>query len=122
MKGEDIKDLSFSEKLRETLVKKALGYDVTEVVEEYSEEDGEIKLVKKKVTVKNVPPDVTALKILLDGGNDDVSEYSDERLESEKNRLLAELLVEEKINKEKKNCNRKNNVKNSPTNSKTKNS
>ena len=36
----------------QVLIKKALGYDVKEVVEEYVNEDGEIRLTKKKVTKK----------------------------------------------------------------------
>ena len=46
------------EDLHSALVKKALGYDYKEVVEEYvSGEEGEVRLAKKKVTKKNVPPD-----------------------------------------------------------------
>ena len=75
--------------LEVALIKKALGYDATEVVEEYAGVgDGEIKLLKKKVTTKYVPPDTTALKLLLDQSEKDVFEMSDEELEKEKNRLL----------------------------------
>ncbi len=75
--------------LEVALIKKALGYDATEVVEEYAGDDqGEIKLLKKKVTTKYVPPDTTALKLLLDQSEKDVLEMSDEELEKEKNRLL----------------------------------
>ena len=75
--------------LKDALIKKALGYDATEVVEEYvSGEEGEIKLAKKKVTKKNVPPDLTALKILMEEGDDCVESMSDEELEKEKIRLL----------------------------------
>ena len=74
---------------KNALIKKALGYDATEVVEEYvSGEEGEIKLTKKKVTKKNVPPDMTALKILLDGESKPISEMTDEQLKTEKERLL----------------------------------
>ena len=52
--------------LEQALIKKALGYDATEVVEEYVGDGDEIKLSKKKVTTKNVPPDMSALKLLLD--------------------------------------------------------
>lgn len=70
-------------------MKKALGYDATEVVEEYvSSEEGEIKLTKKKVTKKNVPPDMAALKILLDENDKPISEMTDEQLKEEKARLL----------------------------------
>ncbi len=71
------------------LIKKALGYDATEVVEEYvSSDEGEIKLTKKKVTKKNVPPDMSALKILLEQNDRPIAEMSDEELEIEKERLL----------------------------------
>ena len=73
---------------KDALIKKALGYDATEIVEEYvSNDDGEIKLSKKKVTKKNVPPDLTALKMLLND-DDDLKTMSDEELEKEKIRLL----------------------------------
>ena len=85
----------FGENLEDALFKKALGYDSTETVEEYSANDGEVKLTKKKVTVKNVPPDVTALKILLDKNEKPVSEMTDEELEREKIRLIK-ILAEEK--------------------------
>ncbi|MBQ3492604.1 MAG: hypothetical protein IJA88_00685 [Clostridia bacterium] len=73
---------------RGALVKKALGYDYKEVVEEYvSGEDGEVKLTKKKVTKKNVPPDITAIKILLEE-TPPLSDMTDEELQEEKQRLL----------------------------------
>ena len=79
---------------KDALIKKALGYDATEVVEEYvSGEEGEIKLTKKKVTKKNVPPDITAIKLLMDENSQNLSEMSDEELEKEKARLLK--LLEE---------------------------
>lgn len=73
---------------KQVLIKKALGYDVKEIVEEYvSDEDGTVKLSKKKVTKKNVPPDMTALKMLLESDKP-ISSMSDEELEKEKTRLL----------------------------------
>ncbi len=79
-----------NEKLERALEKKAFGYDAEEVVEEYVSEDGEMKLVRRKVTKKNVAPDVTALKMLLDGERE-ISEMSDEELSWEKERLLKML-------------------------------
>ncbi len=74
---------------KSALIKKALGYDATEIVEEYvSGEEGEIKLTKKKVTKKNVPPDITALKILMEDSDKAVESLSDEELEKERQRLL----------------------------------
>lgn len=80
---------------KSALIKKALGYDYKEIVEEYvSSDEGEVKLAKKKVTKKNVPPDITALKLLLDSQTP-ISQMSDEQLEQEKKRLLR-LLEQEK--------------------------
>ena len=76
--------------LIDVLVKKALGYDAKEVVEEYvGGEEGDVKLSKKKITTKYVPPDMTALKILLDENQKQVGDMTDEELEKEKNRLLS---------------------------------
>ena len=52
MKGKRVKAKNISNSdFKEALIKKALGYDATEVVEEYvSGDEGDIKLTKKKVT------------------------------------------------------------------------
>ncbi len=63
-------------------------------MEEYVLTDGEYKLVKRKVTTREIPPDIKAVKLLLDGGSDE--NFSDEELEEEKQRLLK-LLKEKKI-------------------------
>lgn len=107
MKDENNKIRSEEEYYR-ALIKKAMGYDAKEIVEEYSPaDDGEIKLCKKKVTVKNVPPDVSALKILMEKENVPLTSYTDEELEREKARLLKMLSVAEKNKKEKKSCKKK---------------
>lgn len=72
--------------LMEALYKKAVGYETREVVEEYNDV-GDI--VKRKVSTKYIPPDVTALKIYLeesDGG--DLKRLDDNELIKEKERLL----------------------------------
>ena len=75
--------------LEQALIRKALGYDTQEVVEEYvGDDDGEIKLTKKKVTIKNVAPDMTALKLLLEEQQKQVADMTDEELQEEKIRLL----------------------------------
>lgn len=87
-KGKRKKNVTKQE-LLEVLIKKALGYDATEVVEEYvGNDEGEVKLSKKKVTTKNVPPDMSALKILLDDSQKEVGQMTDEELEKEKIRLI----------------------------------
>ncbi len=90
MKGKSKKTKkNFKTDLENALIKKALGYDATEVVEEYSSDnDGVVKLLKKKITTKNVPPDMSALKFLLDEGQKDLTQMTDQELFEEKVRLL----------------------------------
>ena len=80
------------EKLLHSLYKKAVGYTVNEKTMEYSPE-GDV--VKKKVTSKHYPPDISALKAYLElaAQGEDYEAMSDEELESEKKRLLR--LLEE---------------------------
>jgi hypothetical protein len=66
-----------------------VGFDTSEVVEEFAVEDGELKLVKKKVTKRDIPPDIKAVKMLLDG--QDVEKYSDEELMAERDNLMKML-------------------------------
>ena len=54
------------------------------MVEEFSIEDGELKLVKKKVTKREIPPDIKAVKLLLE----ERGEATDEELEQERQKLL----------------------------------
>jgi len=77
-------------KLLQSLYRKAVGYTVTEKTTEYSPE-GEV--VKRKVTSKHYPPDITALKAYLDylSEGENYESMSDEELQSEKIRLLKEL-------------------------------
>ena len=76
--------------VKEALVRRALGYETDEVVEEYGFNEGEAVLLKRKVTKKNVPPDIQAAKILMDTARP-LNEMSDEDLERERQRLLKEL-------------------------------
>lgn len=81
--------------VREALIKCATGFSSGETVEEYAvTAEGEYKLVKKKVTVREIPPDIKAVKLLMDGENDEA--FTDEELEEEKQKLLK-LLKESKI-------------------------
>ncbi|MDR3217213.1 MAG: hypothetical protein LBT55_07425 [Clostridiaceae bacterium] len=80
-----------NQKVLKTLLKKATGYRADEVQEEYSvREDGGLELVKKKVIKKYYPPDNAALKSFLEfeAVGDNLSDLSDEELQSEKGRLL----------------------------------
>ncbi len=76
------------------VVKRARGYEARETVEEYAVVDGSLELVKKRVTTKDVPPDMAAAKLLFD--ENDFASMTDEMLEAEKKRLLLELEAENK--------------------------
>ena len=88
--------------IAEALLKKAMGYSVDEVVSEYvsEEESGEIKLVKKKITTKHIPPDSAATKTLLDFFYAESAigykQMTDIELQQEKQRLLKMLNENEK--------------------------
>lgn len=83
--------------IMEAVVKRAIGYEARETVEEYAMVDGSLELVKKRITTKDVPPDMTAAKLIFDDG--DYSTLSDEQLEEEKKRLLLELAIEQDSDK-----------------------
>ncbi|MGN0807324.1 MAG: hypothetical protein ACI4MN_02625 [Candidatus Coproplasma sp.] len=81
------------ESVKDALLKCAVGLNASEIVEEFSaDSQGELKLVKRKVTRREVPPDIKAVKMLMDG--ESVAEVSDEELEAERERLIT-LLKEE---------------------------
>lgn len=75
------------EQIKRALLRRAVGFDADEVIEEYGFSEGEAVLVKRKVTKKKVPPDVSAAKLLLEESAP-LSALSDEELEKEKQRLL----------------------------------
>lgn len=68
------------------LKKCAVGFGTSEVVEEFCIEDGELKLVKKKVTRRDIPPDIKAVKMLMDEGG--TEGLSDGELEEERQKLI----------------------------------
>lgn len=82
------------ESLQAALKKCAVGFDTSETVEEYAVQDGELKLVKRKVTKRDIPPDIKAVKMLLDG-EADIGGLTDEQLEAEKQKLLKMLKEED---------------------------
>ena len=77
--------------VKQALKRCAVGFETGEVVEEFAVENGELKLVKKKVTRRDIPPDIKAVKMLLEG--ESYSNLSDEQLERERQRLI-EILKE----------------------------
>ena len=82
------------EEIKGALKKCAVGFGTSEVVEEFCMEDGELRLVKKKVTRRDVPPDIKAVKMLIEESG--VDGLSDKQLEEEKENLLK-ILTEEKF-------------------------
>lgn len=85
---------SENEKLAKSLLKKAMGYTVNEVVEEYVQEEDEMKLVKKKITTKHIPPDINAARALLERcftEDDDLQNLTDEELEAMRAELIGKL-------------------------------
>ena len=84
-----------NDKLTKTLLKKAMGYSVDEIVEEYVNDENELKLIKKKITKKHIPPDINAVKTLLENINDSnlekIKNMSDQELQSLREKLLAEI-------------------------------
>ncbi len=94
------------EEIRQALLKKALGFETDEIVEEYSaDESGHAVLSKRKITKKFNPPDISALRFLLEKSELSESDYAnmtDEELLKEKNRLLG--LLKEKGEKKDENA------------------
>lgn len=72
--------------IKQALKRCAVGFETGEVVEEFTVENGELKLVKKKVTRRDIPPDIKAVKMMLDG--ESCERLTDEQLEQERERLL----------------------------------
>lgn len=91
--------------VEEALLRRATGYEATETVEEFAECDGEIKLIKRKVSTKNVPPDVSAARLVMEAEFSSVTDMTDEQLQEEKLRLLN--IIKEEENNAKKQCTNK---------------
>lgn len=72
--------------LKQAILKCALGFSLTETVEEFGVEEGQLRLMKRKEVKKDIPPDLKAVQLLL---TDDYSTYSDQELMAERERLIA---------------------------------
>lgn len=78
--------------MQDILFKKARGYSVEEVTEEYAfDEDGNERLLKRKVQSKYIPPDLSAIKACMEIKDNEISQMTQRQLEEEKLRLLEEL-------------------------------
>ena len=77
---------------KEALIKSASGFVSSDVVEEFGlDESGEMKLIKRKITKKEYPPNISALKTLaeLSIKEDELDQMTDSELEKEKQRMLS---------------------------------
>lgn len=74
------------ESVKDALKKCAVGLSASEVTEEFAVEDGELKLVKKKVIRRDIPPDIKAVKMLLD--SESGVGATDEELAAERENLI----------------------------------
>ncbi|MBO7526952.1 MAG: hypothetical protein J6T74_03535 [Clostridia bacterium] len=81
-------------KIISALLKRAMGYKDEEIIEEYQLEGDEMKIIKKKVTTKLIPPDLSASKLLLDYFKFEPTEkyenMTDIELDAEAERLYSE--------------------------------
>ena len=81
--------------LQDALLKKAIGFTCSETIEEYATTENELTLTKRKVTTKEIPPDTTALKTLLelydDSPKNSIENLTDEELEQEKQKIIEKL-------------------------------
>lgn len=76
-----------------------MGMTTKEVITEYlfDEETNKMKLIKKKVNEKTLPPNTDIIKLIYQQANikEDLEKLTDEELEQEKQRLLKQLKEEE---------------------------
>ena len=83
------------EELSKPLLKKAQGFSENEVTEEYEEDEGGLKLKKRKVSTKYFPPDISAAKLLLLLDEQlNLSDLTEEELNNMRKKLIAELKTE----------------------------
>ena len=98
----EAEDENTQDLLKRVLLKKARGFVLEEISEEYAaDEDEKMKLIKRKITSKEIAPDISAVKALCELSLFDLDEYkqmSFEELKNEKTKLLK--LFEEIENKE----------------------
>lgn len=77
------------ESVKDALTKCAVGLSASEIIEEFAVDNGELKLVKKKVTRREIPPDIKAVKMLLDSEANVGA--TDEELAAEREKLIKML-------------------------------
>ena len=92
LKKYEAEDENTQELLKKVLLKKARGFVLEEISEEYCVDENEkMKLTKRKITSKEVAPDISAVKALCELSLFEVDDYnkmSFEELKLEKAKLL----------------------------------
>lgn len=95
--------MQLKELVNKILTKKAKGYTTKEKTEDYAVSNGEAVLVKRKIVTKHVPPDINAVKALLqlaDLNDGDINKMTDAQLEVERLRLIGLLQVCDQVSTE----------------------
>lgn len=80
-----------NEQIEKAVLRKALGYEIQEITEEYS---GDNELLKRKITTKHYPPDMSAVKVFVEMEDDpscEIATLSDSQLQQLKLRLISQL-------------------------------
>lgn len=95
MKNKKMNSKKLTSALKEVLLKKAMGYTSSETIEEYLSNENQLTLTKRKVTTKEIPPDPTALKTLLEICSEQpessLANLTDDQLEEEKQKIIEKL-------------------------------
>ena len=86
------------DKVQQALFLLSTGATTTEMVEEY---DSDLILKSKKITTKNLAPDISAIKILLSMTGDTYGEMTPDELEEEKQKLIKLLGLSNPISQQK---------------------
>ena len=89
------------DKVQQALFLLSTGATTTEMVEEYIQNDSDLILKSKKITTKNLAPDISAIKILLSMTGDTYGEMTPEELEEEKQKLIKLLGLSNPISQQK---------------------
>ncbi len=89
----EIKEENSERQIKDALIKKALGFTVEEINEEYNFVEDEPVLAKRKHSKKHYPPDLSAIQLVLANLDDfkELDSLTMEQLEMEKKRLIKEL-------------------------------
>lgn len=101
------KEITIDESVLKAINKCVLGLTTFEKTTEYApDENGDLKIVKQKISEKTIPPNVDVIKLVYQNIVDkkvDYEKMTDEELEQEKQRLLKELKEKESDSRKVKN-------------------